>query len=365
MQTYKGVNFSCTIKSLFHVSDIATMKTKLEQPIKLISQPIPLNWLVLLSKRKFLLPFYHTISDERLPHICNLYEVKDSKCFIKEIDFLCKNFDPISINELCSIVYNGEKLKKPVFHLTFDDGLKEVYTIIAPILEKKGIPATFFINTGFVDNTNLFYRYKVSLIIEKIKSSNKLDDFKDIYKIKEFDSLDKHLIINKLLHLSHSDEDKIDQIGNSLKIDFNNYLQASQPYLTSEEIITLANKGFTIGSHSVNHPHFNKLSIEEQKTQITQSFLYLDNLGVANNHYFSFPFSDEGIQAQFFNWLHGEEPKCKLTFGTSGLKDDFVRFHVHRVPMEDSKLKVEQLVKSEYFYFLLKSILGKNRISRK
>jgi hypothetical protein len=119
-----------------------------------------------------------------------------------------------------------------------------------------------------------------------------------------------------------------------------------------------------MGSHSVDHPHFNELSFEEQKLQVIQSFSYLDQLGVANNRYFSFPFSDEGVQAQFFNWLYGDEQRCKLSFGISGLKDDFVRFHLHRVPMESSTLNAEQLIKSEYFYFILKSFLGKNKIWR-
>ena len=36
-------------------------------------------------------------------------------------------------------------MKRPVAFLSFDDGLKECSTIIAPVLNELGIPSTFFI----------------------------------------------------------------------------------------------------------------------------------------------------------------------------------------------------------------------------
>ena len=64
---------------------------------------------------------------------------------------------------------NGEKqLSQGKVFLSFDDGLREVYTIIAPILKERGLPATFFITTDFIDNKKLFYRNKASLLIEAI-----------------------------------------------------------------------------------------------------------------------------------------------------------------------------------------------------
>src|SRR5690606_834826 len=138
-----------------------------------IYKNLPLNSLIKLSRRKIFLPFYHTISDLPTPHISNLYPVRNTKIFEKDLDTICSHFDPISIERLFEIVDKNEQVKNPVFHLTFDDGLKEVQEIIAPILERKGIPATIFINSAFVDNKSLFYRHKVSLLIEELKLHKK------------------------------------------------------------------------------------------------------------------------------------------------------------------------------------------------
>ena len=55
------------------------------------------------------------------------------------------------------------------FLLSFDDGLSSFYQTIAPILEEESIKAINFVNTDFLDNRELFFRYKVNLIIDKLK----------------------------------------------------------------------------------------------------------------------------------------------------------------------------------------------------
>ncbi|MGM0532563.1 MAG: polysaccharide deacetylase family protein [Bacteroidota bacterium] len=122
----------------------------IRRQLNLVNKLFPLKLLAEITSQKILLPFYHTVSDLRLPHISHLYPLKTKRQFISDIDYLCKHFTPISIDELKDKIHRDQSIKKPVFHLTFDDGLKEVYTEIAPILVEKGIPATIFLNTDFI-----------------------------------------------------------------------------------------------------------------------------------------------------------------------------------------------------------------------
>jgi len=97
---------------------------------KLANSFFSLNQLIKLTSQKLILPFYHTISEHRLPHISNLYQIRTKIQFENDLDYLCKHFKPISIQELNNIVYNNQIIDKPIFHLTFDDGLKELYRIL-------------------------------------------------------------------------------------------------------------------------------------------------------------------------------------------------------------------------------------------
>ncbi|MDR1336077.1 MAG: polysaccharide deacetylase family protein, partial [Tannerella sp.] len=113
-------------------------------------------------------PFYHTVSDEYLPHIHPLYTPKSVGGFKQDLDFLSGHFDFLCIKEVKRYAQPSDNLKKNACHLSFDDGLRGVYETVLPVLFQKGIPATVFINSAFVDNRRLFYRHKAALLIDRL-----------------------------------------------------------------------------------------------------------------------------------------------------------------------------------------------------
>ncbi|MFN0048920.1 MAG: polysaccharide deacetylase family protein [Cytophagales bacterium] len=327
------------------------------------SQLFSQDFLLNISNQKIVLPFYHAVCNEHIPHISNLYQVRSVALFIKDLEFICKHFKPISLAELNAIVKNKVKLTNPVFHLSFDDGLKEIFTEIAPVLERKGVPATFFLNSAFIDNKDLFFRYKVSLIIEAVKNTKQAINFGTLSIIFEKQITTKTQLIQVLLGLNYNQIDKIGPIAAIFEVDFKAYLLERQPYLSSSEINILLRKGFTIGAHSIDHPHFKMLTLAEQKNQILVSSSFLEQNFEIIDKYFSFPFDDDEVSNQLFAWLF-DDRKFDLTFGISGLKKDSFHTHLHRIPMEKRLNSASKIIKSEYLYFLLKQLFNKNQIIR-
>jgi hypothetical protein len=127
-----------------------------------------MNQLISMTGQRILLPFYHVVSDEGKDHFKHLYPARSVDEFNADLDFIMKYFQPVSLIELIDLINSGKKPKKPVFHLTFDDGLSEFYNIIAPILKERGISATVFLNNDFIDNKQMFYRFKASLLAKFI-----------------------------------------------------------------------------------------------------------------------------------------------------------------------------------------------------
>ncbi len=111
--------------------------------------------LIKKSGIKIIFPFYHSVSDEDVVHIKHLYPSKNIISFINDLDFLLKYFIPLSIDDFLSKNYDPDQ---NYFVLSFDDGLRKMFDVVRPILNKKGIPAIFFLNSAFVDNKDLFYR---------------------------------------------------------------------------------------------------------------------------------------------------------------------------------------------------------------
>ena len=131
-----------------------------------ISQILPLGLLSAITGTDFIIPFYHVVSDEECPHIKHLYRFKNVKEFIHDIDYLARHYQPIGADALQDVLAGKYKGKK-IMLLTFDDGLRQMYEVVAPILLQKGIPTVFFLNTDFIDNKALMFRYKISLALEK------------------------------------------------------------------------------------------------------------------------------------------------------------------------------------------------------
>lgn len=256
--------------------------------------------------------------------------------FKADLDYFLKYYEPISLHDLIAIK-NGEKeLKKNSFHITFDDGLSEFYHVAAPILKEKGIPATVFLNSDFIDNQNLFYRFKVSLLIEEIYA-------------------------NGLLDAPMGDMEAIDELAKENGIDFDNYLKKEQPYLNSTQIKELIVQGFTFGAHSKNHPLYSSLSLDDQLQQTKESIKWVTSQFELAYKAFSFPFTDDGVSKEFFDEIKNE---VDITFGCAGLKKQTIPFHFQRLGMEKNDT-AKDILKTEYFYYLTKSLVGKNKVIRR
>ncbi|MBL0307732.1 MAG: polysaccharide deacetylase family protein [Chitinophagaceae bacterium] len=129
---------------------------------------LPLPLLKQVASPGTIFPYHHLISDKEVLHVKHLYSYKNIRQFGNDLDYLLKQFNPISVEELVNCINSCSPLPKNSFLLTFDDGFREVYDFVAPVLSAKGVPAIFFINPAFLDNRELFYRCKISLIIEEI-----------------------------------------------------------------------------------------------------------------------------------------------------------------------------------------------------
>ncbi len=293
------------------------------------------------------MPFYHVVSNEKLPHILN-YPYRNTKQFEKELDFFLRHFEPVSLKELAE----KQNLKHNSFHLSFDDGLRECADVIAPILLKKGIPATFFVNTAFINNKNLFHKYKASLILNRLREKENTEVVKLLSK--------SGLKSKEILKASISQTRILDQAARLLDVDFSEFLENQKPYLTTSQLIRLAKKGFSIGAHSHKHPEFENLSTFEQLEEIKTSMKALKQLVRTSVKAFSFPFTDWGVPAEVLQKIRGEHI-CDITFGTAGLKYDEFEFHLQRYPVEKTGSFLSEL-KGEWVYFILRDWIGKSTV---
>lgn len=316
-----------------------------------------LHTLISMTRQKAIFPFYHAVSDTNPIHIKHLYQVRGIHQFEKDIHFFLKHYQPMRLDDVFNFVKDKKRISKPGFFITFDDGLREVYDNIYPILKKYDIGAAIFLNSSFTDNKGLFFRYKASLLVEKIIKNPAFKGSKDVVKW----SMDQRIssVEKAILSVNYQEKGRLDTLAEIIDLDFEKYLSECRPYMDSEQITELSKNGFCIGGHSKDHPLFSTLTADEQIRQAKVSTDWVHEKWPSTYSLFAFPFTDYGVNNSFF-----DNASYDISFGTAGLKNDSIHNHIQRIPIENYPYSAASIVIREYFYYMLKSIIGKNTIKR-
>jgi glycosyltransferase involved in cell wall biosynthesis/peptidoglycan/xylan/chitin deacetylase (PgdA/CDA1 family) len=308
---------------------------------------VPFSILRRIGRQPFLFLYYHVVSSCILPHIICHYRYKTPTQFIDDLDFLLINYKPLSLIEVIKYVKEDVPLPPNHFLLTFDDGLREVNDIISPILVSKGVPATFFLNSSFIDNKELCFEHKASILGVRIRKGLSSAEKKEIKQtLREYHILEADLT-KSVLNISYHQRSLLDKIGRILRVCFEDYLQQNQPYLTSDQVNGLIKKGFTVGAHGIDHPHYSTLFLAEQLEQTLSSIKQIRKRFGLEYGAFAFPYNDEGISGEFFKKVR-ESGLVDITFGTGGIADGDLISHKQRVSLERPLLPAKEIIAWNY-----------------
>jgi peptidoglycan/xylan/chitin deacetylase (PgdA/CDA1 family) len=199
---------------------------------------------------------------------------------------------------------SGAPLPPRAAIISFDDGLRNNATVAAPILARHGVPAFFFLATGFVDaasagETRL--HWSESTTARLLTRSNSDDrPLREIFPELAADP-DQGRVIAVLKSLSAEARrerlSKLDQwLGSAVDLtrfpadrDGNSVLAS----MTWDQAAQLPHSGIEIGSHTVNHAILTRLEAGEAERELTESVARIqEKLGQCR--FFAYPNGERG-----------------------------------------------------------------------
>lgn len=202
---------------------------------------------------------WHQISSEFIKGI-NIKEIWTSTSdFEKSINYLLrKKFIFISLKQAIEILNQTNIPQKRYVVFTFDDGYSTLNETI-PILEKYNIPATFFINSAYLDNNKVNW-IDINNLIEFAKDPNSIPGAvkASIQILYENCSSDYYDYFRTIAENSYS---KI-----SLK---------DNTYILRDQLFAIQNSLFTIALHGHEHELHTKMSQEWIIQNIEQNYAQL------------------------------------------------------------------------------------------
>jgi peptidoglycan/xylan/chitin deacetylase (PgdA/CDA1 family) len=302
------------------------MKKIAKNIVKRLTESVPLSAYQLLIRREVIGLCYHVVSDKPLYHIRHLHCYKSTEMFESDLAFLRQNWNLISYGQLLEHYFSKTKIKPNSVIITFDDGYSECFSIARPLLLKYKIPCIFFVITDSIDNKKVFYRNKVSLCIERIKTTGNLRKNAFFHKTnRAFGQSIRNLesFVQWIKSLGSSDEEIINGICSMLDINTDQYVASNKLYLTSEEIKILVSDGFTIGAHTKKHPRLDLLKCESNvEKEIIDSCERIRDLTGRDHIPFAFPYSGDGIDRCFLERLISKHKFIPILFDAKNLKSD-------------------------------------------
>jgi peptidoglycan/xylan/chitin deacetylase (PgdA/CDA1 family) len=287
------------------------------------------------------------ISDGKVDHTSNLYQHKSTAEFTSDLDYLLSRYEPVGLSELMESINDGGVMRRPSFHLTFDDGFREMYDVAAPILQAKGIPATFFVNSAYTDNRAMCHEQKASIIVESVKAGLPANVGKAIKVALDKASVRIDDLVSDILAIRYPDRRLLDEIATIMGIDFEEFLAKQKPYLDSSQISDLIANGFTIGSHSLDHPEYGDISSEEQVYQTIESTRWVRETFGLDYGAFAFPYSDQNIGNEFFPGIRSSG-LVDISFGTGGMIKGRLSRHLDRFSLEKPFLPAHKVINIQY-----------------
>ena len=245
---------------------------------RLVAAAAPRTGVVLLN--------YHRVGDSGASRYDRGLWSASAEGFDAQVAFLKANCEVIALDEVQDAL--GQRGRHVA--ITFDDGYRDNHDIAYPVLRHHGVPAAFFIATGFIDFQPLPWWDAIAMQVRETVRT----------------SLDLSPWLPQALPLDDDREPAIRQLLAIYKgLDFTEVApfrarlaaqtgieppdRVEGEWMDWDMIRAMARDGMTIGGHTVNHPILSSLPVDQQRVEIQGCATRLrEELGIDMRH-FAYP----------------------------------------------------------------------------
>jgi glycosyltransferase involved in cell wall biosynthesis/peptidoglycan/xylan/chitin deacetylase (PgdA/CDA1 family) len=207
--------------------------------------------------------------------------------FEQMLDFVGANANVMPLSEAAAALKRG-KLPSRAVALTFDDGYVEWIDNVAPALQRRNMPATFFVTTGQFEGGVLWHERILAAVRALPARGAQLHGALRQYTDLDLPGCRERLVEQLQERLKyaplHERLEAIEQLER----------QACRPLILprgfdASSVRTLHSKGFEIGAHTVHHPILNECTAQQARAEIADCKAELEAIIGGAVHSFAYP----------------------------------------------------------------------------
>jgi len=236
------------------------------------------------SQGKLTILVYHRARPARDPL---MHDEIDAATFETHMSLLQAEFNVLPLGDACARMARGA-LPARAACITFDDGYADNEQIALPILERLGLPATFFVASGFSHGGVMFNDGVIEAVRGAPAGTYDLSSL-GLGSHTVGDSASRRALIDRLIarlkYLPVSERrERVSELAATLRS-----TPPSDLMMRPAQIKRLHDRGMEIGAHTVSHPILARLTDEEAGAEIAGSKRELEEITGAPVTLFAYP----------------------------------------------------------------------------
>jgi peptidoglycan/xylan/chitin deacetylase (PgdA/CDA1 family) len=191
--------------------------------------------------------------------------------FAEQVAFLARHCDVVPADDLDARSRRGRHVA-----ITFDDGYRDNHELALPVLRDLGLPATFFVATGFVDRPRLPWWDEIAWLAPRVPGADR-EDLLRRYKALPAEEAQALLADLRRRAEAQAPPEAVDGL-----------------WMTWDMVRDLVSAGMTVGAHTVDHPVLASIAPERQEAEIGTSIRRIEEETGRRPTVFAYPVGTPG-----------------------------------------------------------------------
>jgi peptidoglycan/xylan/chitin deacetylase (PgdA/CDA1 family) len=241
------------------------------------------------NRNKALIVMYHRFTEDEDGRAISAH------AFREQLDYLSARYNLVPLSFIGDLLARGKSLPPGLAAITIDDGYRDAYEVAFPLLRERGIPATLFVVTDFVDLKTWIWpdklRYLTLHTQEKVLNRTR-EGRAFCQRLNDRPSrLEAIARINSILKLMPDEikDEMIDSIAESLGVELPPAPPPEYGPITWEQAREMDAAGVEIGSHTRTHPILTNIDGERLRRELNDSKSKLESILNRSVELFCYP----------------------------------------------------------------------------
>lgn len=200
-----------------------------------------------------------------------------ARAFAEQLDYLTAHYTVVPLSHLAEQVASGQPLPPGLAAVTIDDGYWDSYEIAFPLLRQRGIPATVFAVTEFVDRQTWLWTDQARYLADSVSPKKlaaahyatkmcleRTDGSRLAVSVEQINATLKTLPEEMRI-------EALKRLARALDVEMPKLPPREFESITWQQAIEMDRAGVEIGSHTMTHPILPQVGDEQLRRELQQS----------------------------------------------------------------------------------------------